>query len=55
MSWPQISDLKGWKSVAAEQYGIRAIPFTLLVDQQGKIVAKNLRGEELEHKLAELL
>lgn len=55
MSWPQISDLKGWKSVAAEQYGIRAIPFTLLVDQQGKIVAKNLRGKELEHKLAELL
>lgn len=55
MPWPQMSDLKGWKSVAAQQYGIRAIPFTLLVDQQGKIVAKNLRGKELEEKLAELL
>ncbi len=55
MPWPQMSDLKGWKSAAAVQYGIQAIPFTLLVDQQGKIVAKNLRGKALEEKLAELL
>ncbi|MDH5826280.1 TlpA disulfide reductase family protein [Sphingobacterium faecium] len=55
MTWPQMSDLKGWKSIAASEYGVQAIPFTLLVDQEGKIIGKNLRGKELEQKLAELL
>lgn len=55
MSWPQMSDLKGWKSTAAKAYGVQAIPFTLLVGQDGKIIAKNLHGDELDKKLAELL
>jgi len=50
-----VSDLKGFKSVAAALYGITAIPANFLISPEGKIVAKNLRGDELEKKLAELL
>jgi hypothetical protein len=39
----------------AVKYGVQAIPFTLLLDKEGKIIAKNLRGEELAKKLAQLL
>lgn len=55
MSWPQMSDLKGWKSAAAKLYGVDSIPFTLLVDQDGKIIDSNLRGTQLLNKLQELL
>lgn len=55
MSWPQMSDLKGWECEAASLYGIQAIPSNILIDQSGKIVAKDLREEELQTKLAELL
>lgn len=55
MTWPQMSDLKGWKCEASAVYGIRSIPATLLFDPQGKIIAKNLRGEQLEETLAEYL
>ena len=55
MTWPQLSDLKGWKSLAAQKYNVRAIPFTLLFDPEGKVVADNLRGEALSRKLEELL
>ncbi len=55
MAWPQMSDLKGWKSAASEVYAIRSIPSTFLVDQNGVIVARDLRGDALEKKLAELL
>ena len=55
ITWPQMSDLKGWKSAGAGLYGVRSIPATVLVDGQGKIVARNLRGEELDAKLGELL
>ena len=54
MPWIHLSDLKGWKSLAAETYGIHAIPSSLLVDPDGKIVARNLRGEALGNKLAEI-
>lgn len=54
MTWPQMSDLKGWESEAAALYGIKGIPATVLLDPAGKIVARNLRGEELEKKLAEI-
>lgn len=47
LNYPQMSDLKGWESVGAKAYNIEAIPFTLLIAQDGTIVAKNLRGEEL--------
>jgi peroxiredoxin len=53
--WPQVSDLKGWKSNAAALYEIRSIPQNYLLDKEGRIVASNLRGAALEEKLAELL
>lgn len=55
LPWHHLSDLKGWKCVAGEVYGINSIPATLLVDPDGKIVANNLRGDALEKKLEELL
>ena len=54
MAWPQLSDLKGWKSDAAAAYGVAAIPSNVLVDPQGQIIATDLRGEDLKAKLAEL-
>ncbi|MDX5423301.1 MAG: AhpC/TSA family protein [Hymenobacteraceae bacterium] len=55
LTWPHVSDLKGWESSAAQLYNVTAIPQTVLVDPEGKIIAKGLRGEELEQKLASLL
>ena len=55
MSWPQLSDVQGWKSLAAQKYAVHAIPFTILFDKEGRIVATNLRGEALGNKLGELL
>jgi peroxiredoxin len=54
MPWTQVSDLKGWKNEVSTYYGIMGIPSTLLIDPQGKIIAKDLRGESLNKKLAEL-
>lgn len=55
ITWPQMSDLKGWKCEGAAIYGIRGIPATLLVDPNGMIIGKNLRGEAIEKKLNEVL
>jgi len=55
MPWPQMSDLKGWESEGAAKYAIKAIPANLLIDQNGIVVAKNLREEALQEKLTELL
>ncbi len=55
MTWPQMSDLKGWECAGAKLYNIQSIPANILVDQQGIIVAKDLRGEGLLQKVAELL
>ena len=55
ITWPQMSDLKGWQCEGARLYGVRAIPATVLVNQEGVIVARDLRGEALAAKLAELL
>ena len=54
MKWPQLSDLKGWRSQAAVQYGISSIPSNFLLDGSGKIVAVDLRGEALGKKLQEI-
>jgi peroxiredoxin len=54
MPWTQLSDLKGWKNEVSTYYGIMGIPSSLLVDPQGKIIARNLRGAALTQKLAEL-
>lgn len=55
LTWPQVSDLKWWDCEAAKQYNIQAIPATVLLDREGKIIAKNLRGPELVKKLEEVL
>lgn len=54
LAWTQVSDLKGWENEASQLYGVRAIPQNFLIDPNGKIIAKNIRGEELQTKLAEL-
>lgn len=53
--WNHVSDLKGWNNEVAGLFQIRSIPQNLLIDPDGKIIAKNLRGPVLESKLAELL
>jgi len=55
LNWPQVSELVYWKSEIAKLYGVRAIPGNYLIDSKGVIVARNLRGEQLQEKLKELL
>ena len=55
LTWHHVSDLKYMQNEAAVKYGVRSIPFTLLLDKEGKIIAKNLTAEELTKKLTELL
>jgi len=55
LTWTHVSDLKFWNNAAAALYFVQSIPQNFLIDPQGKIVAKNLRGAELESKLIELL
>lgn len=55
LDWTQVSDLKFWDNDVAKQYGIKAIPQNFLVNPEGIIVAKNLRGDELEQKLSEFI
>lgn len=55
LTWPHISDLKYWSSAAVELYGLDGIPYNVLVDPQGKIIADNLRGPLLLSKLGEVL
>lgn len=54
LPWKHISDLGGWQSQPAGVYGVSSIPATVLVDKEGNIVAKNLRGPALEAKLGEI-
>ena len=54
--WPNhVSDLLGWQTPMTQLYGFNAIPYTVLVNEEGNIVGVNLRGEELEQKLKEVL
>ncbi|MCU0348771.1 MAG: TlpA family protein disulfide reductase [Saprospiraceae bacterium] len=55
LTWNHVSDLKGWSNDAAQLYGVSSIPHTVLVDRDGKIIARNLRGEQLTAKLREIL
>ncbi|MCA5006740.1 TlpA family protein disulfide reductase [Sphingobacterium sp. WQ 366] len=55
LQWYNVSDLKGWKNDVATLYGVKAVPTNYLIDPTGKIVAKNLRGEQLEKILSEIL
>lgn len=54
LPWTQVSDLKGWHNSAAIQYGVRAIPANFLISPEGKIIARDLRGEALNAKLSEI-
>jgi len=55
LEWPQVSDLRGWENRASELYGVRSIPHTVLISPEGIILEKNLRGDALRAKVAELL
>lgn len=55
LSWTQVSDLKGWNNEAAAKYNIQSIPQNFLIDPTGKIIAKNLRGPDLDSRLCEIL
>ncbi len=54
LTWHHVSDLKGWKNEASDKYGVIAIPSNVLIDPGGTIIARNLRGEELQAKLKEI-
>lgn len=53
--WPQMSDLKGWENAAAQTFNITSIPHTIVLDQNGKILRRGLRGEQLQQFVAEQL
>jgi peroxiredoxin len=53
-SWTHVSDLKYWSCEAVKKYSVDAIPYTVLIDKEGKIIAKGLRGDDLQTKLKEI-
>lgn len=55
LTWTHVSDLKGWGNEAGKLYGVQAIPHSVLIDENGIIIAKNLKGDKLREKVAELL
>lgn len=55
ITWPQLSDLQGWKNSGAALYGVNSIPHTVLVDKDGTILVKGLHAKEIGEKLKELL
>ena len=55
LDWIHVSDLKYWNSIAAKKYGVQSIPASFLLDPEGKIIARDLRGPALEAKLKEIL
>ena len=54
LDWTHVSDLKGWANEVGQLYGVNSIPHSILLDKNGVIIAKNLRGEELHKKLEEI-
>lgn len=54
LTWPHVSDLKYWSSAAGKLYGVQSIPYNVLLNPEGIIIEKNLRGQELQDKLAEI-
>lgn len=55
INWIQVSDLKFWRSPVAKTYNIQALPFNVLIDGKGIILAKNLHGKDLEDEIAKQL
>ena len=54
LTWTHVSDIKGWDNEVAQLYAVQSIPANFLIDPTGKIIARNLRGEQLTEKLAEI-
>ena len=55
LNWTHISDLQGWKNETAQKFGVRSIPFSILIDPEGIILAKNLRAQDLHEELEKQL
>ena len=55
LTWNHVSDLKGWSSEAAKTYGVQSIPFNFLLDPNGKVIARDLRGDQLEAMLSQTI
>jgi hypothetical protein len=55
LTWTHVSDLQFWNNAVAQLYGIQSIPQNLLLDPTGRIIGKNLRGQDLHNKLEEVL
>ena len=55
LTWPHVSDLRGWKNEVAQLYSVTSVPATILLDREGRIIARNLRGPALEAKVGEVL
>jgi peroxiredoxin len=55
LTWSHISDLKGWDNAVAKDFGVRGIPFSILIDPNGVVLEKNLRGEALQEFLEKTL
>ncbi len=55
LEWNHVSNLKFWQEPIAKAYGVRSIPATFILDKEGNVIAKNLRGQALENKISELL
>lgn len=54
LAWTHVSDLKFWDNAVSKSFGVQAIPFNFLIDPTGKIIARNITGEALQNKLAEI-
>jgi len=55
LAWQHVSDLRGWQSAAARAYGVRAIPYSVLLNPEGQVLATNLRGRALGQKISEYI
>ena len=55
MTWTHVSDLKGWDNAAARQFNVQSIPFMMIVDSEGKVVAQDVRGEALKEVVEKYL
>lgn len=55
LTWLNVSDLGGWKNAVAVEYGISGVPMNLLIDPNGKIIARNLKGDKLHQELSRIL
>ncbi|WP_139921820.1 peroxiredoxin [Hymenobacter sp. DG01] len=55
LTWHHVSDLRGWQSAGAQAYGVHSIPYSVLLDPEGRVLAYNLRGRALGQKISEYI